>query len=307
MSRGGCQLREAKIIAVTVAALFLIAWAVAPVFGNVQAIPRIVQAQSDVWEPLLVASSRTIIGLHGSNGDSNFEYDFIDEDAFTAAQIEEGEEEMDSHSAAATKPSNSSTSKKTGDPEIADTLAQTGSYQGDFEGPDYQQAAWDDSTQWSEFITPDWSEFAPPEKSDQEIISTKVDVAVKYPPITNSKLAAAPITSIGKKKGEKRVKRARSPQKQIQSITQTLDRSIADGSISGTGRGRSSTNRSRAFRNMVCTAQALIVRGHTNAASHVLANAYRHCDGKQRPGDLVHGKMRVHLAGQISELLADLD
>ena len=295
-------MREAKILAVSVASLLLIAWAVAPVLGKPQPMHKILQAESDVWEPLLVAGCRTITGFGGSEKLS-FDYKRIDESAKPAGLDETTDIAEEEVAASATAAADTSSAPATSNAVAQSTSAQESS-------ADAGQATADNGSD-------DWSDFVSPDKNDQEIVNTEVAVAIQNPPPSNSTPIIVPPTppstpasspsSSGHDGRRNRRNRHKSVQKEVQSLSQTVDESLESGTLSGTGCGRSSRDRSRAFRNMIDTASALIEKGHTGAARDILENAYSYCDGKRHPADLVEGRRRSQLADQISELLSLID
>lgn len=97
------------------------------------------------------------------------------------------------------------------------------------------------------------------------------------------------------------------PSTSVADILEFFDASVADGSLAGSGPGKSADGRRRALRNMVEAAGDLIEDGAIEDACRQLLDAYKRCDGLPRPPDFVIGPAAPTLAGMILDLMAWLD
>jgi len=97
------------------------------------------------------------------------------------------------------------------------------------------------------------------------------------------------------------------PLEQVESILDFMGESIADGSLIGSGPGKSATHRLKALVNMIESARNLIEAELFEEARHKLESAYVHTDGQNRPPDfVVANDAASDLAGQIMELIDSL-
>ena len=94
---------------------------------------------------------------------------------------------------------------------------------------------------------------------------------------------------------------------QVESILAFMGESIADGSLVGSGPGKSARHRLKALVNMIKSARNLIEAESFEKARHQLESAYVHTDGQNRPPDfVVAGDAASELAGKILELIDSL-
>jgi len=96
------------------------------------------------------------------------------------------------------------------------------------------------------------------------------------------------------------------PPASVADILELFDSSVADGTLAGSGPGKSADGRRRALRNMIEAAGDLIDDGAYEDACRQLLDAYRRCDGLARPPDFVSGSAAPELAGMILQLIASL-
>ena len=96
------------------------------------------------------------------------------------------------------------------------------------------------------------------------------------------------------------------PMEQIDTILDFIKASIADGSLVGSGPGKSAKGRLKALVNMVKRTRDLIEAESFEEACHQLQSAYAHTDGQNRPPDFVAGNAATDLAAKIQELLETL-
>jgi hypothetical protein len=92
----------------------------------------------------------------------------------------------------------------------------------------------------------------------------------------------------------------------IDDIEDLIDDSVADGSLSGDGPGKSADKRLNAFRNMVDRAGDLIEDGLIAEACQQLRDAYKKTDGLDKPPDFVSGPAAAELAELILSLMDTL-
>jgi len=97
------------------------------------------------------------------------------------------------------------------------------------------------------------------------------------------------------------------PKEQIEAIVDLMKTSIADGSLVGSGQGKSGKGRLKALLNMMKRARELIEAEAFEEACEQLASAYAHADGEERPPDFVAGSGAAALAAQIEELMETLE
>jgi len=96
------------------------------------------------------------------------------------------------------------------------------------------------------------------------------------------------------------------PMEQIDGILDSVETSIADGSLVGSGPGKSAKGRLKALVNMLKHARNLIEAESFEEACQQLQSAYAHTDGQNRPPDFVAGDAAADLAAQIQELIETL-
>jgi hypothetical protein len=92
----------------------------------------------------------------------------------------------------------------------------------------------------------------------------------------------------------------------VEDILDFIDESIEEGTLQGTGPGKSAQNRLTALRNMIEAAGELITEGDLESARDQLLAAYRKCDGAPTPPDFVEGPAREELAELILALIENL-
>ena len=92
----------------------------------------------------------------------------------------------------------------------------------------------------------------------------------------------------------------------ITDILAFFEESLSNGTLVGSGPGKSSTGRLRAVRNMLEESVDLIEEGYVEDAYFQLEQAYKRCDGDTPPPDFVDGEAREELAAMIAALIADL-
>jgi len=93
------------------------------------------------------------------------------------------------------------------------------------------------------------------------------------------------------------------PIEQIDGILDFVETSVADGSLAGSGPGKSSKGRLKALVNMLKHARDLIEAESFEEACQQLQSAYAHTDGQKRPPDFVAGNAAADLAAKIQELI----
>jgi len=97
------------------------------------------------------------------------------------------------------------------------------------------------------------------------------------------------------------------PLEQIEEINDFSQVSVDDGTLVGTGRGKSAGNRLRTFVKKLQKVESLIEEESYEDACDLLKSVYKHADGLGRPKDFVEGVAREELAAKIEELIAALD
>lgn len=93
------------------------------------------------------------------------------------------------------------------------------------------------------------------------------------------------------------------PSATVADILAFFDTSVAVGTLSGSGSGKSADGRRRALRNMIEAAGDLIEDGAIEDACRQLLDAYERCDGLPRPPDFVSGPASSELADMILDLI----
>jgi hypothetical protein len=96
------------------------------------------------------------------------------------------------------------------------------------------------------------------------------------------------------------------PAGQIEEIVEFFDISVEQGSLAGSGPGRSATGRLGALQDMLGLARELIQNGYVEEAYHLLLVVYRRVDGMPNPPDFAGGEATQGLAGLILELMETL-
>lgn len=97
------------------------------------------------------------------------------------------------------------------------------------------------------------------------------------------------------------------PDQAIAAIIEFFDQSVADGTLTGTGRfPRMERRRLRAMRNILRAAGNLINGGYYRGARMLLRVAARRSDGFRRPIDFVEGPATSELSAKIQDLLTAL-
>jgi len=96
------------------------------------------------------------------------------------------------------------------------------------------------------------------------------------------------------------------PLNQVPYILDFIDASVAGGTLTGDGPGKSAGNRLNALKNMIEAAGGFIDAGDTSQACQQLLDAYKKCDGDPKPPDFVIGTAAGELAGMIQALRASL-
>ena len=89
-------------------------------------------------------------------------------------------------------------------------------------------------------------------------------------------------------------------------ILEFFDASIGDGTLEGSGNGRSAENRLAAFRKMLEKVDQMIARGQTTAACNKLDSIYKKTDGLGSPRDFVEGDAAAELAELILQLMEEI-
>ncbi len=92
---------------------------------------------------------------------------------------------------------------------------------------------------------------------------------------------------------------------QIGEVEDFFDEAVADGTLLGSGPGRSAAGRLGALDNMLAQVEAYIEQGDT-AAAVKLQRVYDRCDGQARPPDFVGGSAASELASLVQEFIDEL-
>lgn len=96
------------------------------------------------------------------------------------------------------------------------------------------------------------------------------------------------------------------PEPTIDAILTFFDESVADGSLTGDGKGNSANGRLNALRNMLGMAGYLINIEDIEGACGQLKAAIGKCDGESPPPDFVGGTAASELCGMITDLMEKL-
>lgn len=96
------------------------------------------------------------------------------------------------------------------------------------------------------------------------------------------------------------------PAEQIENILETIESSVAEGTLEGIGSGKSAKNRLNALINMLESTSELIVGEYFDDAYAQLVDVLKKCDGQVSPPDFVDGEAREELADMIMELMEGL-
>lgn len=89
---------------------------------------------------------------------------------------------------------------------------------------------------------------------------------------------------------------------QIREILEFFDAAVADGTLIGSGLGKSAHGRLGALRNMLEAARDLIVQGNTADACGLLHDVLERTDGNPQPSDFVSGGAAAELAARVRAL-----
>jgi len=92
------------------------------------------------------------------------------------------------------------------------------------------------------------------------------------------------------------------PSVTVADILAFFDACVADGTLVGSGPGKSAGGRRRALRSMIDAAGDLIDDGAIEDACRQLMDAYRRCDGLPRPPDFVSGPAAPTLAAMVLDI-----
>ena len=92
----------------------------------------------------------------------------------------------------------------------------------------------------------------------------------------------------------------------VQDVLDLFDQSVADGSLTGSGPGKSADGRLKALRTMIEAAGDLIAAGDDEAACEQLWDAYDRCDGEFPPPDFAEGDSPPVLNEMIWYLMEEL-
>jgi hypothetical protein len=92
------------------------------------------------------------------------------------------------------------------------------------------------------------------------------------------------------------------PLAEIEEMLTFFDDSVADGTLIGSGAGKSADNRRNALRNMIEAVSDLIQNGDKETACQQLWDAYEKTDGIVPPPDFVQGEAAQELAQMIMDL-----
>jgi hypothetical protein len=96
------------------------------------------------------------------------------------------------------------------------------------------------------------------------------------------------------------------PAQQIADILLFIEDSVADGSLAGSGPGKSAEKRLNALENMIESAGEDIAIGDFESACGQLSSAHKHTDGVSPPPDFVTGSAAMELAARIVALQESL-
>jgi hypothetical protein len=95
---------------------------------------------------------------------------------------------------------------------------------------------------------------------------------------------------------------------QIREIQSFVKESLAENTLQGTGKGKSTPqNRVRSLNKMLAVAALMIENGNIQAAHNKLDAIYKKTDGNSSPEDFVTGKASVELANRIQDLIHGLN
>lgn len=97
------------------------------------------------------------------------------------------------------------------------------------------------------------------------------------------------------------------PSEQIDNTLEFIDYAVADGSLEGTGLGRSAGGRLEAFSHMIESAGVLIENEQNADACDLLLSVRKKTDGQRAPTDFVAGPAAVELEQLIRDLLDSLE
>jgi ELWxxDGT repeat protein len=94
------------------------------------------------------------------------------------------------------------------------------------------------------------------------------------------------------------------PDEQIAAILALIEESVASGTLTGDGLGKSADGRLKALTNMIEAAGDLIEAGLLTEACVQLQDVYNRCDGESPPPDFVSGTAASELAAMVQALMA---
>lgn len=93
---------------------------------------------------------------------------------------------------------------------------------------------------------------------------------------------------------------------QIKAIIELSQISIEDGTLVGKGPGKSAEHRLQAFKNMLRSAEDMILNGFVKTAYTQLESIYTHMDGEPKPDDFVEGKALIELRKMMMSLMKSM-
>jgi len=97
------------------------------------------------------------------------------------------------------------------------------------------------------------------------------------------------------------------PAEKMEEILAFFDWAVEEGSLYGSGHGRSAEMQLKAFRNMLRRADFFIEKGMFRASCWQLRNAYMRTDGLRRPKDFVAGQAAAELAYLIKDMMDSME
>ena len=96
------------------------------------------------------------------------------------------------------------------------------------------------------------------------------------------------------------------PEEQIIEILDFFDVSVDEGSLEGSGPGKSAGGRLKALDNQIAAVSSLIAEGALDEAYSKLLSIYQRVDGQPKPPDFVSGEAAEELANLVLELMETL-
>ena len=94
---------------------------------------------------------------------------------------------------------------------------------------------------------------------------------------------------------------------QIAETINFMKSGLSEGSLVGTGKGKSAEERLKAFNKMLVMAAHMIENGKIEEARNKLITIHKKIDGKPEPNDFVQGNAAAELASQIQSLIDRLN